>query len=111
MALTANKVSSGPIVTHRTIGCRSHERHNFLMPIRNYKVQLARHGMPHGQLNHICLLAERSTLSSEGLGCIYGKSVGSVSKKSSFLCKSSGTNNTGEKDCRTTFDDISDLAR
>lgn len=111
MALTANKVSSGPIVTHRTIGCRSSEKHNFLTFTRNNRVQLPRHGVQHGQLNHICRLAEGSTFSNEGFGCIYGKPVSFVSKKSSFLCKSSGTNNTNEKECSTTYGDVSDLTR
>ncbi|KAF7816460.1 senescence-associated protein AAF, chlorolplastic-like isoform X1 [Senna tora] len=109
MALTANKVSSGPIATQRIIGCSSREKHNFLTPTRNNRVQLPRHGVQHGQLNHICLLAERSTFSNEGFRCIYGKPISFISKKSSFLCKSSGTNNTEEKECVTTYGDVSDL--
>ncbi|XP_054789164.1 senescence-associated protein AAF, chlorolplastic-like isoform X2 [Prosopis cineraria] len=108
MALTANKVSNGPIVTHQTISSRSHEKHNFLMSTRNNRVQIPRHGVQHGQLNHICLLVEGSTLSNDIFGCIYKNPANFISKRS-FSCKSSGSNNTEEKECVTTYSDVSDL--
>ncbi|XP_028792727.1 senescence-associated protein AAF, chlorolplastic-like isoform X2 [Neltuma alba] len=108
MALAANKVSNGPIVTYRTIGCRSHEKLNFLMSTRNNRVQLPRYGVQHGQLNHICLLVEGSTLSNEIFGCMCRNPVSLISKRS-FLCKSSGSNNIEEKECVTTYMDVSDL--
>ncbi|KAI4299592.1 hypothetical protein L6164_033036 [Bauhinia variegata] len=101
MALPANKVSSDLIVTHRTVLCRSHESYNFSASIRNNRIHLPRHKLEHSQLG--------STLSNEGFWCSYGKSVNFISKKSSFLCKSKGTNNTGKKDCITTCDDVADI--
>ncbi|KAK4273648.1 hypothetical protein QN277_016998 [Acacia crassicarpa] len=109
MALTANKISNGPIVTHRTISSGSHEKHTFLMSTRNNRVRLPRHGVQQGQLNHICLLVEGSTLSNEILGCIYRNPSSFISKRS-FLCKSSKSNNTEEKECVATYSDVSDLA-
>ncbi|XP_019462050.1 PREDICTED: uncharacterized protein LOC109361161 isoform X3 [Lupinus angustifolius] len=85
MAPTANKVSSGPIVTQRTTLCRSHEKYHFSLSTRINRVQLPTHE--------------------------HGKSLHLISKKSSISCKSTGTNNIEEKECVATYDDASDLTR
>ncbi|KAK7276242.1 hypothetical protein RIF29_17379 [Crotalaria pallida] len=109
MALTANKVSSGPIVTQRTTLSRSHEKHYFPLSTRINRIQLPR--LEHGHLNYRCLLTERSTLFNDQFHFVNGKPVCLISKKSSILCKSTGTNNTEEKECVTAYDDTSDLTR
>ncbi|KAI4307649.1 hypothetical protein L6164_030815 [Bauhinia variegata] len=109
MALPANKVSSGPIVTHKTFLCRLHESYNVSASTRNKRIHLSRYRLEHGQLSNRCLLAERSTLSDDRLWCSYGKSVSFVSKKSSFFCKSKGANNTEEKERLTICDDVADI--
>ena len=107
MALAANKVSSGPIVTHRTTLCRSPENHNFSASTRNNRI----HVPIHGQLSPRYPFVERSALSNAGFWCIYGKPVSFISKKHYFLCKSTGANNTEEKEFVTTCGDVPDLTR
>ncbi|KAL3035078.1 hypothetical protein AAZX31_02G230000 [Glycine max] len=110
MALAANKVSSSPIVTNRTALCRSGEKHYFSSSTRVNRIQLSRHRLEHGHLNYRCLHRERSTLFNDWFWFINGKPVGLISKKkSSISCKSTGANNTEEKECITTYDDVSDL--
>lgn len=110
MALTANKVSSGPILTNRTALCGSQGKRHFYLSTRN-RVQPLRHRLEHGHLNNGCLLKERSTLFNDWFRFINGKPVSLISKKSSISCKSTGANNTEEKECITTYDDVSDLTR
>ncbi|KAE9606107.1 hypothetical protein Lalb_Chr10g0104381 [Lupinus albus] len=107
MAPTANKVSSGPIVTQRTTLCRSHEKYYFSLSARINRIQLPTH--EHGYLNYRCVLTERPTLFNARF--MNGKSVRLISKKSSISCKSTGTNNIEEKECVATYDDASDLTR
>ncbi|MED6161561.1 hypothetical protein PIB30_061983 [Stylosanthes scabra] len=114
MALTANKISSGPIVTHKTTLCRSHEKHSFSLSARINRIQPPGHGLEYGYMNQRCLLKGRSTLFNDLSDfplIISGKSDRSTSKKYSISCKSPGANNTEEKDRVTTYDDISDLTR
>ncbi|KAK7300695.1 hypothetical protein RJT34_11543 [Clitoria ternatea] len=112
MALTVNRVSSSPVVTNRTTPCRSREKHYFSFSTSINRRQLSRHRPEHGHLNHRCLnTTERSTLFSDCFWFINGKQVGSISKKTSISCKSTGANNTEEKECITTYDDVSDLTR
>lgn len=111
MALAANKVSSSPIVTKRTALCRSHEKHYFSSSTRINRIQLSRHRLEHGHLNYRCLHTQRSTLFNDWFWFFNGKPVGLISKKSSISCKSTGANNTEEKECITTYDDVSDLTR
>ncbi|MED6180376.1 hypothetical protein PIB30_009729 [Stylosanthes scabra] len=114
MALTANKISSGPIVTHKTTLCRSHEKHSFSLSARINRTQPPWHGLEYGYMNPRCLLTGRSALFSDLSDfplIISGKSERSISKKYSISCKSPGANNTEEKDRVTTYDDISDLTR
>ncbi|KAG5052936.1 hypothetical protein JHK87_005134 [Glycine soja] len=112
MALAANKVLSSPIVTNRTALCRSGEKHYFSSSTRVNRIQLSRHRLEHGHLNYRCLHRERSTLFNDWFWFINGKPVGLISKKkSSISCKSTGENNTEEKECITTYDDVSDLTR
>ncbi|KAE9596141.1 hypothetical protein Lal_00031129 [Lupinus albus] len=89
MALTTNKVSSGPIVTQRTILCRSHEKHYFPLSTRISRIQLP-------------LFNDRF---------INRKAVRLISKKSSISCKPTGTNSTEEKECVATYDGAPDLTR
>lgn len=106
MALAANKVSSSPIVTNRTALCRSGEKHYFSSSTRVNRIQLSRHRLEHGHLNYRCLHRERSTLFNDWFWFINGKPVGLISKKkSSISCKSTGANNTEEKESITTYDD------
>ncbi|XP_072078581.1 senescence-associated protein AAF, chloroplastic isoform X7 [Arachis hypogaea] len=109
MALTANKISSGPIVTHKTTLCRSHEKHSSSMSTRINRIKPPGHGLEHGYMNQRCFLTGRSTFLNDRILIINGKSDRSISKKYSILCKSPGANNTEEKDRVTTYDDISDL--
>ncbi|XP_020235815.1 senescence-associated protein AAF, chlorolplastic isoform X2 [Cajanus cajan] len=109
MALAANKVSSSPIVTNRTAICRSHEKHYFSLSRRINRIQLSRQRLEHGHLNHRFLHTQRSTLSNDWFWFDNGKPVGLISKKSSISCKSTGANNTEEKECITSYDDVSDL--
>ncbi|KAL1308203.1 senescence-associated protein AAF, chloroplastic isoform X2 [Arachis hypogaea] len=111
MALTANKISSGPIVTHKTTLCRSHEKHSSSMSTRINRIKPPGHGLEHGYMNQRCFLTGRSTFLNDRILIINGKSDRSISKKYSILCKSPGANNTEEKDRVTTYDDISDLTR
>ena len=110
MALTADKVSSGPIVTNRTILWRIHEKHYSSLSTRIHRIQPPGHGLEHGYFNHRCVLT-RSTSFNDQLLNINGKPVSLNYKKSSISCKSTGANNTEEKDCVTTYDDVSDLTR
>ncbi|OIW02664.1 hypothetical protein TanjilG_29440 [Lupinus angustifolius] len=105
MAPTANKVSSGPIVTQRTTLCRSHEKYHFSLSTRINRVQLP----THEHLKYRGVLAERPTLFNARF--MNGKSLHLISKKSSISCKSTGTNNIEEKECVATYDDASDLTR
>ncbi|KAH1214625.1 Senescence-associated protein AAF, chlorolplastic [Glycine max] len=98
MALAANKVSSSPIVTKRTALCRSHEKHYFSSSTRINRIQLSRHRLEHGHLNYRCLHTQRSTLFNDWFWFFNGKPVGLISKKSSISCKSTGANNTEEKE-------------
>ncbi|KAL5125328.1 Senescence-associated protein AAF, chlorolplastic [Glycine soja] len=99
MALAANKVLSSPIVTNRTALCRSGEKHYFSSSTRVNRIQLSRHRLEHGHLNYRCLHRERSTLFNDWFWFINGKPVGLISKKkSSISCKSTGANNTEEKE-------------
>ncbi|XP_061349354.1 senescence-associated protein AAF, chloroplastic isoform X4 [Gastrolobium bilobum] len=109
MALTANKVSNGPFVTNRKALCRSHEKHYFSMSTKINRIQPSRHGLEHGYLNHRWLHAERPTLLNDRFCPNNGKPVSLISKKSSISCKSTGANNTEEKECVTTYGDVSDL--
>nr|XP_025609393.1 senescence-associated protein AAF, chlorolplastic isoform X4 [Arachis hypogaea] len=109
MALTANKISSGPIVTHKTTLCRSHEKHSSSMSTKINRIQPPGNGLEHGYMNQRCFLTGRSTLLNDPVLIINGKSDRSISKKYSILCKSPGANNTEEKDRVTTYADISDL--
>lgn len=111
MALTANKISSGPIVTNRTAICRSHEKNCVFVSTRINRIQPSRHRLEHGHLKNGCLLAERSTLSNDWFWFINRKPVSLTSKKSSISCKSTGANNTEEKELIATYDDVSDLTR
>ncbi|XP_014504443.1 uncharacterized protein LOC106764645 [Vigna radiata var. radiata] len=111
MALAANKVSSSPIVTKRTALCESHEKHYFSSSTRINRIQFSKHRLELGHLNHRCLHTQRSTIFSDWFWFINGKPVGLISKKSSISCKSTGANNTEEKECIRTYDDITDLTR
>ncbi|XP_057441975.1 senescence-associated protein AAF, chlorolplastic isoform X2 [Lotus japonicus] len=109
MALTANKISSGPIVTNRTAICRSHEKNCVFVSTRINRIQPSRHRLEHGHLKNGCLLEERSTLSNDWFWFTNRKPVSLTSKKSSISCKSTGANNTEEKELIATYDDVSDL--
>lgn len=111
MALAANRVSSSPIVTNRTAVCRSQEKHYFSSSTRIDRIQLSRHGLEYGHLNHRCLRTQRSTIFNDWFWFDNGKPIGLISKKSSMSCKSTGANNTEEKKCSTTYDDVSGLTR
>lgn len=96
MALTTNKVSSGPILTNRTTLCRSNGEHYFPSSARINRIRFSRVRLEHGHLNK---------------GFVNGKPVGLISKISPVSCKSTGANNTEEKECVTTYDDVSDLTK
>lgn len=110
MALSANKIPSGPILTNRTSLYRSHAEHNFSVSTRINRVQPSRHKLEHEHLNNGFILKKRSTLFNDRW-FINRKPVSLISKESSFSCKSTGANNTEEKECVTTYDDVSDIPR
>ncbi|AES99248.1 hypothetical protein MtrunA17_Chr5g0434671 [Medicago truncatula] len=108
MALTANKVSSGPILTNRATLCRSHGSSS----PRINRIQFSKGRLENGHLNNDSVLNERSTLSNDWFRFVNGRNpVSLISKTSSVSCKSTGANNTEEKECVTTYDDVSDLTR
>nr|XP_025609395.1 senescence-associated protein AAF, chlorolplastic isoform X6 [Arachis hypogaea] len=74
MALTANKISSGPIVTHKTTLCRSHEKHSSSMSTKINRIQPPGNGLEHGYMNQRCFLTGRSTLLNDPVLIINGKS-------------------------------------
>ncbi|XP_025666303.1 senescence-associated protein AAF, chloroplastic isoform X9 [Arachis hypogaea] len=74
MALTANKISSGPIVTHKTTLCRSHEKHSSSMSTRINRIKPPGHGLEHGYMNQRCFLTGRSTFLNDRILIINGKS-------------------------------------
>ncbi|XP_028769884.1 senescence-associated protein SPA15, chloroplastic isoform X2 [Neltuma alba] len=102
MALTANKTAMDSVLAHQTTLCRYHEKQNLFSPTIN-RMHLSRNGMGHG------LPAEGSTLFNEGIQCLNGKPFRFISKKPFLLCKSSRVNNTEEKGCDTTYDDVADI--
>lgn len=102
MALTANRIPWNSVLTHHTILCKYHEKHNPSSSMVN-RIQISRNGMGHS------LLPEGSALSNEGLQCLYGIPFRFISKNPFFLCKSSRANNTEEKGCDTTYDDVTDI--
>lgn len=107
MALTANKVSSGPILTNRATLCRSHGSSS----PRINRIQFSRVRLENGHLNNDSV-NERSTLFNDWFRFVNGRNpVSLISKTSSVSCKSTGANNTEEKECVTTYDDVSDLTR
>jgi len=108
MALTANKVSSGPILTNRATLCRSHGSSS----ARVNRIQFSRVRLENGHLSNDSVLNERSTLFNDWFRSVNGRNpVSLISKTSSVSCKSTGANNTEEKECVTTYDDVSDLTR
>lgn len=108
MALTANKVSSSPILTNRATLCRSHGSSS----PRINRIQFSRVRLENGHLNNDSVLNERSTLFNDWFRFVNGRNpVSLISKTSSVSCKSTGANNTEEKECVTTYDDVSDLTR
>ncbi|XP_058766078.1 senescence-associated protein AAF, chlorolplastic-like [Vicia villosa] len=109
MAIATNKVSSGPILTNRTTLCRTNRKHYFPSSARIDRIQFSRVRLEHGHLNNGFFLNERSTLSNDW--SVNGKPIGLISKTSIVSCKSTGANNTEEKECVTTYDDVPDLTR
>ncbi|KAI5434741.1 senescence-associated protein AAF, chlorolplastic [Lathyrus oleraceus] len=102
MALTTNKVSSGPILTNRTTLCKSNGEHYFPSSARINRVQFSKVRLEHGHQNNRFMLNERSTLFNDWF--VNGKPVGLISKTSPVSCKSTGANNTEEKECVTTYE-------
>lgn len=102
MALTTNKVSSGPILTNRTTLCKSNGEHYFPSSARINRVQFSKVRLEHGHQNNRFMLNERSTLFNDWF--VNGKPVALISKTSPVSCKSTGANNTEEKECVTTYE-------
>lgn len=102
MALTTNKVSSGPILTNRITLCRSNREYYFPSSARIDRIHFSRVRLEHGHLNNGFVLNERSTLFNDRF--FNGKPVGLISKTSPVSCKSTGANNTEEKECLTTYE-------
>ncbi|KAJ7960094.1 putative Senescence-associated protein [Quillaja saponaria] len=96
MALTTNKVSSGPVETYRTLLCRSNGIYSFYRSTKHDRIHLRRHLR--------CVLAKRSTFLDEGMWMACGRPVSFISPRSSVICQSTGTHNTEAKDCLTTYD-------
>ncbi|XP_004490814.1 senescence-associated protein AAF, chloroplastic isoform X2 [Cicer arietinum] len=111
MALTANKVSNGPILTNRSTISRSHGEHYFSSSTRINRIQLLRVKLEHGHVNNGFVFNERSSLFNESFWFVNGKPVSLISKTSLVSCKSTGANNTEEKERVTAYDDVSDLTR
>ncbi|KAJ7964486.1 Senescence-associated family protein [Quillaja saponaria] len=108
MAFTTNKVSSGPVVTYRTMICRSHGIYSFSRSTKHDRIHIRRHVLEHEELNHRWVLVKRSTFLNKGLLHACERPVSFSSPGSSVLCKSTGTHNTEAKECVTTYDDPAD---
>ncbi|CAI8586033.1 unnamed protein product [Vicia faba] len=106
MALTTNKVSSGPILTNRTTLCKSNGEHYFPSSARINRVQFSKVRLEHRHQSNGFMLNERSTLFNDWF--VNGKPVGLTSKTSPVSCKSTGANNTEEKECVTTSEHAED---
>ncbi|CAJ2656395.1 unnamed protein product [Trifolium pratense] len=86
MALTTNKVSSGPILTNRTTLCRLNGDYYFSSSARINRIQFSRVRLEQGNLNNGVFLNERSTLFHDWFRSVNGKPVSLISKTSSVSC-------------------------
>jgi hypothetical protein len=113
MALTASKVSSGPVVTERTNVLRSpRTAYSFAMSPQHDKTHFTSHGIEHRQRSHGHILGAKSRFSDVGLWRICRKPLSFiVSRGSSLLCQSTGTQKTEAKECVRTYGDCEDVTR
>lgn len=113
MALTASKVSSGPVVTERTNVFRS-PRHAYscAMSPQHDKSHFTSQGIEHKQLSHGNILGAKSRFSDVGLWRMCRKPLSFiVSRGSSLLCRSTETHKTEAKECVRTYGDCEDITR
>ncbi|XP_059450118.1 senescence-associated protein SPA15, chloroplastic isoform X2 [Corylus avellana] len=110
MALTASKVSSGPVVTERTNVFRS-PRHAYscAMSPQHDKSHFTSQGIEHKQ-RHGNILGAKSRFSDVGLWRMCRKPLSFIaSRGSSLLCRSTETHKTEAKECVRTYGDCEDI--
>lgn len=111
MAITASKVSSGPVVTDRTNVSRFTGSASSFAMSPQHKLQLTSQGIEIRQSSPGRLLKASSSFSGEGLWGICRKPFSFISRGSSLLRRSRKTHNTEAKECVTTYGDCEDVTR
>ncbi|KAL9427820.1 hypothetical protein AB3S75_029910 [Citrus x aurantiifolia] len=111
MALTASKVSNGPVVSKEIITSRSHGIiYSFTKTAVQHKLCPAIQGIELQQVRDGHLSATKMSFSNDGLSSLSGKPISFVSRRSSILCFSNGTRNAEAKECIRPYGDSSDLS-
>ncbi|XP_059644743.1 senescence-associated protein SPA15, chloroplastic [Cornus florida] len=111
MALTASKVSSGPMVTNRTTITKIHGI-NYSSANSVHELHNTSHRLELRQQSNGHLLTLKLNFPEKGLCSVYGKRGNYViSRGSSFICWSTGMPNTEAKECIPHYGDCSDVAR
>lgn len=112
MALTASKVSNGPVVSKGIITSGSCGIvYSLTKTTVQHKLYPTIQGIELQQVSNRHLSAPKLSFSNEGLSSISGKPVSFVCRRSSILCFSNGTQNTESKEFIRPYGDTSDVSR
>ncbi|GAY43720.1 hypothetical protein CUMW_076640 [Citrus unshiu] len=112
MALTASRVSNGPVVSKEIITSRSHGIvYSFTKTAVQHKLCPAIQGIELQQVSDRHLSAPKMSFSNDGLSSLSRKPISFVSRRSSILCFSNGTRNAEAKECIRPYGDSSDVSR
>ncbi|KAH9675394.1 Senescence-associated protein AAF chlorolplastic [Citrus sinensis] len=112
MALTASRVSNGPVVSKEIITSRSHGIvYSFTKTAVQHKLCPAIQGIELQQVSDGHLSAQKMSFSNDGLSSLSRKPISFVSRRSSILCFSNGTRNAEAKECIRPYGDSSDVSR
>lgn len=112
MALTASRVSNGPVVSKEIITSRSHGIvYSFTKTAVQHKLCPAIQGIELQQVSDGHLCAPKMSFSNDGLSSLSRKPISFVSRRSSILCFSNGTRNAEAKECIRPYGDSSDVSR
>lgn len=111
MALTASKVSNGPVVSKGIITSGSCGIvYSLTKTTVQHKLYPTIQGIELQQVSNRHLSAPKLSFSNEGLSSISGKPVSFVCRRSSILCFSNGTQNTESKEFIRPYGDTSDVS-
>ncbi|GAY43715.1 hypothetical protein CUMW_076630 [Citrus unshiu] len=111
MALTASRVSNGPVVSKEIITSRSHGIvYSFTKTAVQHKLCPAIQGIELQQVSDRHLSAPKMSFSNDGLSSLSRKPISFVSRRSSILCFSNGTRNAEAKECIRPYGDSSDVS-